>query len=117
MQTEQKGERIITLKNTISEITAIYDLACPTGIHSMKFLNSKTGLKNIRSRNWKRNFNSRNYDGMTRIGTTLQKKILDQFVWRAPMLKPLLVIIVTDGEVCSTRLFLFIQLIASSVQG
>lgn len=99
METEQEGLRIETLKKTISEITAIYDLASPTGIRSLKFLNSNSGLRNIRSTNWKKRFDDHDYRGMTRIGTALKQKILNKFVFGTQMEKPLLIILITDGEV------------------
>lgn len=85
----------------MDHITSVYDLANPTGIRSVKFINAKRGLAKVRSGNWRRNFKDRDYDGMTRIGTALKTKILDQFVWREEMKKPLLVMIITDGEVSS----------------
>lgn len=103
METEQDGQRIQTLKKTMSEITAIYDLANPTGIRSVRFLNAKTGLLNVKSTNWKKRFNAHDYTGVTRIGTSLQKKILDRFVYERRMEKPLLIITITDGDVSSPR--------------
>lgn len=99
METEQEGKRKETLKRTMKEITAVYDLANTKGIKSIKFLNTKKGLRNIKSTNWKKKFDAHDYDGMTRIGTSLQKKILDKFVWEEEMIKPLLVMIITDGDV------------------
>lgn len=106
MEIEQEGYRIVTLRKTIAEITAITDLANPTGIKSIKFLNAKKGLRNIKSTNWKKKFNTHDFDGMTRTGTSLQKKVLDLFVWSTLMVKPLLVITITDGDVRSPRLVL-----------
>lgn len=104
METEQEGQRIATLKSTMKEITSVYDLANPKGIRSIKFLNAKKGLQNIKSSNWRKKFEVHDYNGMTRIGTSLQKKILDKFVWESKMIKPLLVMIITDGDVsfCET---------------
>ncbi|KAL0631443.1 hypothetical protein Q9L58_009688 [Maublancomyces gigas] len=98
METEQEGQRIVTLKSTMKEITSVYDLANPKGIRSIKFLNAKKGLQNIKSSNWRKKFEAHDYNGMTRIGTSLQKKILDKFVWESKMIKPLLVMIITDGD-------------------
>lgn len=101
MESEQGGERIKTFKKTMAEITSVYDLANPQGIRSVKFINSKKGLANIRRGNLRRNFAAMKFDGMTRIGTALREKILAQYVWANPMTKPLLVMIITDGEVSS----------------
>lgn len=101
METEQNGERIKTFKRTMAEITSVYDLANPRGIRSVKFINSKKGFMNIRRGHLKKNFASLKYDGMTRIGTALKERILTPYVWTNPMTKPLLVMIITDGEVSS----------------
>lgn len=101
MQTEQKGDRIKTLKKAMQGITSVYDLANPNGIRAVKFINAKQGIRNYKNKSWKKNFGTRRYDGMTRIGTALKAKILDQLVWKDPMTKPLLVMIITDGDVSS----------------
>ncbi|KAL0630726.1 hypothetical protein Q9L58_010425 [Maublancomyces gigas] len=98
METEQGGERIKTFKRTMAEITSVYDLANPRGIRSVKFINSKKGFMNIRRGHLKKNFGSLKYDGMTRIGSALKERILTPHVWANPMTKPLLVMIITDGE-------------------
>lgn len=99
MQTEQNGERIDSMKKTVEEITSIYDLANPQGLKSVKFFNNKRGYKQINHKNCSRILSQIRYEGLTRIGTSLKKKILDRFVWRDPMKKPLLVMIITNGEV------------------
>jgi hypothetical protein len=101
MKTEQKGERIETLHRTIHEITRIYDYANEKGIKSVKFLNEKKGIANVKNKNWKRNFKNKVYNGVTKIGTSLSQKVLDKFVWGETMTKPLLVMIITDGDVSS----------------
>lgn len=99
MKTEQAGQRIKTLHRTIDEITRIYDYANENGIKSVKFLNEKRGIANLKNSNWKRNFDKKAYNGVTKIGTALGLKVLNKFVWGERMTKPLLVMIITDGDV------------------
>lgn len=101
MQFEQEGRRIKTLIRAMDEITAIYDLANPTGIKAIRFINAKKGLTDVTNDDWKTAFHERIYRGVSRVGTALHQKILKQFVWRNPMTKPLLVMIITDGDVRS----------------
>ncbi|KAH0603261.1 uncharacterized protein H6S33_008265 [Morchella sextelata] len=116
MKTEQKGERIETLHRTIDEITRIYDYANEKGIKSVKFLNEKKGIANVKNKNWKRNFKNKVYNGVTKIGTSLSQKVLDKFVWGETMTKPLLVMIITDGDVEGEREGLLADVIASCVE-
>lgn len=99
METEQNGDRINSMKKTVEYITSVYDLANPTGIRVVKFINSKRRFLNIRRKHCRKLFMGVEYDGMSRIGTALELKILDQEVWRVKMEKPLLVMIITDGDV------------------
>jgi len=103
MKTEQKGERIETLKRTIQEITSVYDLANEDGITSIKFLNAKGGIRKVKNKNWKKHFKDREYTSVTRIGSALSTKVLDRFVWAEKMTKPLLVMTITDGVVEGER--------------
>ncbi|KAL0632091.1 hypothetical protein Q9L58_009023 [Maublancomyces gigas] len=98
MESEQNGSRIYSLNTVVEGMTSIYDLANPTGIRSIEFVNRKTGLLHVRSKDWRKEFLGVKYDGLSRIGTALKLKILDQYVWRNKMTKPLLVIIITDGD-------------------
>lgn len=99
MQYEQKGTRIKALEGIVGAITEVYELASPDGIRAVKFFNAKNGLQNVRYKDWKNHFNAIKYDGISRIGAALKAKVLDQFVWKNPMMKPLLVMIITDGDV------------------
>lgn len=100
----EPGERIRTLNKTLFEITAISDLASGTGIKSIHFLNATRSLPNINSNNWKALLKNHEYGGLTRIGTTLQTKVLEKLVFRTDMKRPLLIITITDGEVHSSQL-------------
>lgn len=100
MNYEEDGKRKETMKKTLNEITAVYDLANPTGIKAVQFLNAGTLHENIRNSNVHDLFKDRIYSGVTMIGTELQRKVLDKFVFmKESMLKPLIVMTITDGEV------------------
>lgn len=103
MMFEQNGLRIETLARIMREIIAIYDLANPNGIRAIKFFNAIRGLTNVTNKNWRSGFDAIKYDGITRIGNALKTKILEPFVWKTGMKKPLLVMIITDGDVSSQR--------------
>lgn len=102
MRTEQNGVRINSLIKAMKCITSVYDLANPTGIRVVKLLNSKRRFLHIKHKHCGR-FMEIKYDGMSRIGTALELKILNQEVWREKMKKPLLIMIVTDGDVSSMK--------------
>lgn len=101
MQFEEEGRRIKTLTRAVDDITAIYDLANPTGIKAIKFINAKQGLTDVTNDDWKLAFQGRIYRGVSRVGTALHQTILKQLVWKNPMTKPLLILIMTDGDVSS----------------
>lgn len=96
---EENGQRIKTVKRTINEIATIYDLARPQGIRSIKFFNAPQGKKNVNRKTCNTSLRGHNFGGLTRVGTVLQKSILDKFVFGEQMKKPLLIMTVTDGEV------------------
>ena len=97
---EEGGARKKTLIQFIDHITQIYSMANKTGILALRFLNDSGGKKNWTGKSQKY-LDRHNYNGLTRIGTELKKKILDFYATRnANQSKPLLVLIVTDGAVC-----------------
>lgn len=117
---EQNGTRIETLAGTMQEITAIYDLANPKGIRAVKFFNAKQGLMDVKNKDWRSHFDRIKYDGVTRIGIALKTKILEHFVWKTVMTKPLLVMIMTDGDVGSQTALEYLlepQLTIRSIKG
>lgn len=99
MRDEECGMRIETLKNTMCAIVDVYDLANDNGISSVKFLNKEKGKKNITRKNVKNVLDKHYFHGVTKIGTMLDKRILNRFVYGTDMKKPLLIMIITDGEV------------------
>lgn len=103
MKAEEGGERMRILEQTLKEITKVYQLANPDGIKSIRFLNGEKGKRNVKSNRVKDLLKDHRFRGVTRIGTQLEKKVLDRFVWnrKEPMKKPLLVMTITDGAVRS----------------
>ena len=75
-------------------------MANESGILAMRFMNGISGKKNWTEKS-KSYLDDYDFSGITRIGTELKTKILDQFaIGNTNQGKPLLVLIVTDGEVC-----------------
>lgn len=105
---DQKGARIKTLQKILNAIAEIYNLARDRGILTVRFLNATKGKKNVTVQTVKTVIKGHDYGGVTRIGTELKKKILDKFVLGIEMKKPLLVMVITDGEV---RLSFFVPLL------
>lgn len=104
MSDEEGGRRIEILAETMKKITMVYDLARPEpdkGLVSVKFINGSTGYKNIDNRRVSPLLKKHIFWGTTQIGSALQRKVLDNFVFNpdAPMKKPLLVMTITDGGV------------------
>ncbi|KAH0603949.1 uncharacterized protein H6S33_006980 [Morchella sextelata] len=102
MSDEEDGNRINILLKTMKKITMVYDLARPApdqGLVSVKFINCMKGYKNIDNRRVSHVLKKHAFWGTTQIGSALQKKVLDNFVFNpnAPMEKPLLVMTITDG--------------------
>lgn len=103
MSTSESGTRIATLQRVMETITSVYDLANPNGILSVRWLNGAQGKRNVTQNKVAEMLGSHNYYGVTQIGTALSKKVLQRFIWERPAPKPLLVMVVTDGEVCVLR--------------
>lgn len=103
MADEQQGDHITA---TIKEITKAYDLAKPKeGLLSVKFVNPAKGYKGINEQSVDHLMKDRTSwaRGTTQIGSALQNKVINNFVFnkRKKMERPLLVMIITDGEVSS----------------
>jgi len=106
MVDEENGARKETLIQLIDHITEICSMANESGILAMRFMNRGGGKKNWTGKS-QEYLDHHSYGGATRIGTELKKKILDKFAVGNPnQIKPLLVLIVTDGGVCLFLIFL-----------
>lgn len=93
------NEEILT--NTLNEICKIYSLANKTGIKAVRYLNHRQGKGNVGLTDVKEVIRRCAHTGVTRIGTELHRRVLGDLVLnpKVPMIKPLLIMIVTDGTV------------------
>jgi hypothetical protein len=104
MVLQENGERRENLKKVLKEVTDIYSLARTDGIVSVRFFNTRTGRKNVHPGKGDI-LSDICYTGLTMIGTQLQKKVLDPFVYKKKegpsesASKPVLVMVITDGDV------------------
>jgi len=100
MISQDNGERKEALIQLVDHITEIYSMANESGILAMRFMNRAGGKRNWTGES-KDYLDHHSYGGVTRIGTELKRKILDEFVIRKDdQKKPLLVLIITNGAVC-----------------
>ena len=102
MAFEDKGERIDDLKFILSKISDIITMFDDDGI-LVRFMNSNVNGDGIRNSSDVQQLISKvHFSGMTPLGTNLDKKVLQPFVvgqaTRNQMAKPVLVIVITDGE-------------------
>jgi uncharacterized protein YegL len=117
MKLEQGGERIKTLERTMELMTRVYSVVAhpdKPGVTAIKSLNTEHDHKTVTPRKIKAYLKKLTYEGQTPIGTVLDQKILKEFVTMKKgadetkdkdeyeMKRPLLVIIITDGEVRPT---------------
>lgn len=108
MNYAEGGDRKKTLKKTLEQITKIYDQANGTGILSVRFINNTKGRKNVTHAKVDSLLDDRKYEGGTMIGTALEKRVIQPFVLTKKMVKPLLVMTITDGIVSSGVNYLFL---------
>jgi hypothetical protein len=104
---EDQGKRKTTLVKTLHAIAKIYFKVQKTGIRSVRFLNDNKGRANVRPGNVGPMIKDHTWRGVTRIGTELERKILDCFVYEPKVVprklqkreKPLLIMTITDGAI------------------
>ena len=101
MQTEEEGKRIPTLESCLRLIAKIYSIAAEpeTGILGIRFLNSTLAKDKVSEAAANKLVENHHYGALTRIGSALKKKILPTFVYNKEMEKPLLIMVISDGEV------------------
>ena len=98
MKTEEEGKRIEALKTALQLIADVYTLARPDGILAIDFVNDSTEERDVRTDIVADIIAEHRFSGLSRIGTALKRKVLDNFVTE-DMERPLLVITITDGAV------------------
>lgn len=101
MKSEEGGERIPTLQKAVKIIAQMYSLVAEPGrgILAIRWFNSREGPNMVTEEAANTLVSSHHYGALTRIGSALKSKVLTPFLYNATLEKPLLVMIVTDGEV------------------
>jgi hypothetical protein len=101
------GVRSTTFQKKLQAIAEVYVHARPEGILSVSFLNDNRGRKNVRPGDVQTMIEKHTWRGVSRIGTELKRKILDNLVYEPNTVprelkvreKPLLIMTITDGQV------------------
>lgn len=94
----RKPIRKEALRCCLSHIAEVYTLARPDGIFAIEFLNSLEAEGDVLQKHVDEIINEHTFSGCTRIGSQMEHNILSEFI---PHLeRPLLVITITDGDVC-----------------
>ncbi|KAF8246484.1 hypothetical protein K440DRAFT_662074 [Wilcoxina mikolae CBS 423.85] len=97
-----------TLLKVLEEVCATYECIQEDktkGVNSIKFFNTRTGWGNVTKSKLDTKKRTFKCQGVTRIGSELKRKIVEQYVFKkdnSAMQKPLLVIVITDGKVFVT---------------
>lgn len=87
------------LKLTLEAIIGVYILANPTGLKSVRYINHRQGKRDVVQADVPEIISRMSGTGVSRIGTELHRRILDDLVLKREMTRPLLVIVITDGQV------------------
>lgn len=90
---------IETLNKTLYMITSVTDIISPDGISSARFINHRQGMKAFTTARVNDYVGRPAYEGISRLGTELHRRVIDPFVLKTPMVQPYLIIVMTDGEV------------------
>jgi hypothetical protein len=96
---EEAGNRLNTMKMAVRTVSEIYKEARFEGIRSIRFLNKSEEYSNILPERVDRIISEAAFHGLTRIGAELHRKIIQPYVAKTPMLRPLLVMVIIDGDV------------------
>jgi hypothetical protein len=103
MELEENGKRIETLRRMLEEVAVLYTHTREDGIVSVRFLNARRGRKNVKIPSIDTMVSNIAFRGVTRIGSELKRKVLDAFLFgrlaSAERKRPLLVMVITDGQV------------------
>lgn len=102
MKYSQDGEQVEQLQRLLGTIASVYTLAREQGILTVRFLNAPQDKQDVDHETSRSVLRDHEFGGVTRVGTELKNKVLDKFVSKVEMRKPLLVIVITDGPVRST---------------
>ena len=95
----------MTLFRVLKAVVEVYRLARDGGLTTVHYLNGRQVFSDVTTPKLKEVHANIRYSGITMLGTQLQKKILKPFIEQKPIVKPLLTMVITDGNVslsCST---------------
>ncbi|KAI5841683.1 hypothetical protein BZA05DRAFT_412931 [Tricharina praecox] len=99
MELADEGRRKSTLLEVLKAVTDIYQLARDKGIVSVRFFNTRNEWQDVTRDKVEELHAAIEYYGVTMIGTQLQQKILKPFVEGKKMERPLLTMVITDGNI------------------
>lgn len=99
MKYSRDGEQVEQLQRLLGTIASIYTLARDQGILTVRFMNAPQHKPDVNDKTSRSVLKDHEFGGVTRVGTELKNKVLDEFVSKVEMRKPLLVIVITDGPV------------------
>lgn len=87
------------LKLTLEAIIGVYVLANPTGLSSVCYINHHMSKRNVTEADVPEILSRMGCTGSSRIGTELHSRTLGDLVFKREMTRPILVIVITDGQV------------------
>ncbi|KAF8245510.1 hypothetical protein K440DRAFT_555730, partial [Wilcoxina mikolae CBS 423.85] len=117
MVSEEEGARRKALVRTMLNIAKVYQLAREKGICSVRFINYLHRKVDITSKKVKNMLKEHPFQGLSRIGTQLKEKVLDDLLKDdAQMDKPLLVITITDGDVDGEKKTVLINVLTNFIE-
>ncbi|KAF8245514.1 hypothetical protein K440DRAFT_646215 [Wilcoxina mikolae CBS 423.85] len=115
MVSQEKGKRKEALETILQNIAKVYQLARKEGICTVRFINYLHRKRNITSGKVKNMLHKHPFGGLTRIGTALKRKVLDEWV-KVDMKKPVLVITITDGDIDGEKKSVLINVIFDCIK-
>lgn len=102
----KNSDRRETLLQVVRTVTGLFAYSRSSSTEGLKFIkffnNPKRSCRDVRLPKINGLFKNLEYDGLTRIGTSLKEKVLSEYKNKYAE-KPLIVLIVTDGEVCTAH--------------
>lgn len=95
MAVKDSGNRIDTLRTIVHAIAKIKTIA------TIRFVSGGMIAANVTPEKVQKMFEAIRFDGLSMIGTALKRRILEPLLYdrQHPRKKPLLIIVLTDGEV------------------
>ena len=114
MAREENGKRITALRDTLKRVAGFATVLNPNGI-SLRVLNDTVGDADNRKsvEGVEEAMRGVGYEGPTKLGTVLGSKIIYPMITKkaknGKLKKPVIVVIITDGEVSTERRYLMLD--------